>query len=433
MKINAQAEELNGRIKKLNRSVAELLSEKGRAIYFPKKGILSQSADAKGKEINATIGMALEEDGSSMCLKNLSGRININKDKVFPYAPSYGRPDLRAAWKKKIIEKNSLLKEAVISLPVVTGALTHGLNICGYLFGNPGDKIIMPDLFWGNYRLIFCNANELELNLFKTFDDNGGFNVNGLKEKLAEGPIGKKIVLLNFPNNPTGYTPTVDEVKMIREALLKSAEEGNKIVVIIDDAYFGLVYEEGIYARSIFTELFNLHSNILAVKVDGPTKEDYIWGFRVGFITYGIKDGNEELCKILEDKTAGAVRATISNASNLSQSLLLAAFEDDEYDSEKASKHEILRSRYIHVKKILKEKEDYKNHFEPLPFNSGYFMCIKLKKAGPEEVRQVLLKKYSTGVIAINGIIRVAFSATPDDKLDKLFDNIYQAAKSLAP
>ena len=56
MELNPQAKELNEKIKRDNPAVYELLSEKGRAIYFPKKGILAQTAEAKGKKINATIG-----------------------------------------------------------------------------------------------------------------------------------------------------------------------------------------------------------------------------------------------------------------------------------------------------------------------------------------------------------------------------------------
>ena len=61
-----------------------------------------------------------------------------------------------------------------------------------------------------------------------------------------------------------------------------------KVVVLIDDAYFGLVFEPGVYTQSIFTELSDRSPNLLAVKIDGATKEDYVWGFRVGFLTYGI-------------------------------------------------------------------------------------------------------------------------------------------------
>jgi len=40
-------------------------------------------------------------------------------------------------------------------LPVVTNALTHGLSIVSDLFLNPGDYVLMPDMFWGNYRLTY--------------------------------------------------------------------------------------------------------------------------------------------------------------------------------------------------------------------------------------------------------------------------------------
>ena len=67
-----------------------------------------------------------------------------------------------------------------------------------------------------------------------------------------------------------------------------AAQRGLKLVVLVDDAYFGLVYEAGVMRESLFALLCGLHPNLLAVKLDGPTKEDYVWGFRVGFLTYGI-------------------------------------------------------------------------------------------------------------------------------------------------
>lgn len=54
-------------------------------------------------------------------------------------------------------------------------------------------------------------------------------------------------------------------------------------------------------------------------------------------------------------------------------------------------------------------------------------MCVKIKELDAEEVRKMLLDKYSTGVISINNLLRIAFSATPTDKLTTLFENIYNA------
>ena len=424
--MNPQAEELNEIIKNNNQTVYELLSEKGKGIFFPKKGILAQTAEAKGKKINATIGAALEEDGTPMRLKPIAKKIKLDPVDVFPYAPSFGKKELRDKWKEMIFQKNPLLGGKKLSLPVVTNALTHGLSMLGYLFVNPGDKIISPDLFWGNYKLIFINGYGAEIDTFETFKGKS-FNLKGLKEKLEEG-VGKKIVLLNFPNNPTGYTPTDREVAEIKQILLDAAEKGNKIVAIIDDAYFGLVYKKGIYTQSIFAELADLHKNILAVKADGATKEDYVWGLRVGFITYGIKGASEEMYDALVNKTAGAVRGNISNASHLSQSLVYSAFSDSKYSNEKKKKYNLMKKRFKTVQKVLKEHREYLEEFTPLPYNSGYFMCVRLEKDA-EEVRNILLKKYSTGVITIGDILRMAYSAVKTEDIPELFDNIYKACK----
>lgn len=427
MEINEQAEKLNNQIKENNKYLFEMLSEKGKAIFFPAKGILAQAADAKGKKINATIGIALEEDGSPMRLNSIAKLVKLEPKQIFPYASSFGNDELREKWKELIYKKNPSLGNKKISLPVVTNALTHGLTIAAYMVVDEGDEIITPDLFWGNYKLIFINGYRAKLRTYEIFKNNR-FNVEGLKKNLKGK--GKKIVLLNFPNNPTGYTPTNKEINEIVSAIKEAADEGSNIVVIIDDAYFGLVYKEGIFKESIFSKLCDIHERILAIKIDGATKEEYVWGLRVGFLTYGIKGMNDNICFALEQKTSGAVRGTISNVSNLSQNLVLQAFNSKSYEKEKKEKYNILKTRFDIVKKILDEHPEYREEFEALPFNSGYFMCIKLKKDA-EKVRQLLLKKFDTGIIAMGNIIRIAFSSVSRDLLTELFDNVYKACKEV--
>ena len=426
--MNPQAEELNRIIQEKNPVIYDLLSEKGKNIFFPKKGILGQTADAKSTRINATIGAAVEDNGSPMRLESIESNIKLDPSLVFPYAPSFGRLDIRTKWKSMMYEKNPSLKDQVLSLPVVTNALTHGVSMAGYLFVDEGEKIIVPDLFWGNYNLILNHAYGSEINKFNLFK-NGGFDLDSFKAKLEEGGIGKKILILNFPNNPTGYTPTIEEQKAITNVIKESAEKGNKIVVFSDDAYFGLVYEKGIETESIFTNLCDLHENVLAVKIDGPTKEDYVWGFRVGFMTYGIKGGDAELYTALEAKTAGAVRGNISNAANISQSLLLSAFENKAYHAQKEEKFNIMNKRYQAVKEVLKEVK-YKEYFTALPYNSGYFMCVQLVDGlDGEKIRKILIDKYSIGLINLNNVLRVAYSAVAASDIKELFDGVYNACK----
>jgi aspartate/methionine/tyrosine aminotransferase len=290
-----------------------------------------------------------------------------------------------------------------------------------------GDRFYTPDLLWENYNLMYENAFGGKFYPFPTFTENGGFNVAGLRGQLTTGPIGKRILSLNFPNNPTGYTVTSAEAQEIRAVVLAAAHAGNNVVVIIDDAYFGLVYEPGILTESIFPLLANLHERVLAIKIDGATKEDYVWGFRVGFITYGIKGATPAVYAALEAKTAGAIRGNISNSPNISQALLNKAYNSPDYEKQKQQKFATLKRRYDKVKAIFAEHPEYAEVWTPLPFNSGYFMCLKPKKADPEKVRKLLLNDFSTGVIVVDNVIRVAFSSTPYDQLETLYANIYQA------
>lgn len=416
--MNPQAEALNKTI--MDSPVFSLFSEKGKNIYFPKLGIPAQAAEAKGKRINATIGIALEDDGTPMHLSAIAEKVKLSPQEVFTYASSYGKPELRKKWNEMIRQKNPSLK-AKISNPVVTCALTHGLSMVGYMFIDPGETILVPDKFWGNYRLVFENAYGAKLQAFNTFKD-GGFDIESLRDKLSEKP---KALLLNFPNNPSGYSPTEEEAGQIAAVLKDYADSGERLLVILDDAYFGLVYEPGIYKESMFSLFGDLHENILAVKLDGITKEEYAWGFRVGFITYGTKDGRDSLYQALEEKTAGAVRGSISNAPHISQSLAYHAFSSGSYDGDKQANYDMLKARYDKVRKVVADKK-YSDTFRPLPFNSGYFMCLELS-ADAERVRKLLLSKYDTGTISVGKLLRIAFSSVKETDIQELFDNICNA------
>lgn len=422
MNYNPLAEALNAELSANGCPVFDMLSAQGKAIFFPSKGILGQGAEAKGSEINATIGTALEDDGSPLTLPCVQKSLNLPKTS-FLYCPSSGDANLRAEWKKQMIIKNPSLADKNFSNPVVTAALTHAISCAGYMFLDAGDEVIIPDLYWDNYELVFENGRGAKIVTFNTFK-NGGFDTEALKAALANSKSSKKVVLLNFPNNPTGYTATETEAVEIAKILTDCAAAGNKVVALMDDAYFGLVYEEGVTRESVFTKIVDAHENLLAVKLDGPTKEDYVWGFRVGFMSFGFKGATAAQLKALEQKAAGVVRGNISNAPSISQKILLAAYQSPEYAKEKAEKYATLKKRYDIIKNVLASHPEYAESFEPMPFNSGYFMCIKPKGVDAEKLRQELIAKYSTGTIMLSGLIRLAFSAVPTEKLEKLFANI---------
>jgi len=432
---NPLAVELNEIIQRESPQVFEMLSALGRELYFP-KGILTQTAEAKqkAKQHNATIGIA-KENGQAMYLDSVMRYfVDLKPDELLPYAPSPGRPDLRAKWKEMIVEKNPSLASKQVGLPVVTSGITHGLSVVADMFVDPGDVVMLPDMYWGNYNLIFAVRRGATVDNYPLFSPDGsGFDTEGFRRAvLSRAPDGKMIVVLNFPNNPTGYSVAEAEAEAIRNALEEAAaEHGCRIVVVCDDAYFGLFYEPQVLKESVFVRLADLHESILAIKLDGATKEDYVWGFRTGFLTFGSKIGTADSYLALEKKAGGLIRGTISNCAQISQSILLKAMSSEDYPRQRQEKFDLMSGRAVKVKEVLSQPR-FASAWTPYPFNSGYFMCVKLNGLEAEAYRVHLLENYGVGVIASGkSDIRVAFSCIEEDQIESLFDTMLECAEEM--
>lgn len=425
------AKGLNEAIQEDNASVFHMLSDLGKSLYYP-KGILSQSNEAnkKATKFNATIGIATEHN-EPMHFEHIHKRLSdYPAQDLFPYAPPQGKLELRKIWKEKLFRENPSLEDKQVGLPIVTNALTHGLSLAADLFVEKGDTIILPDKNWGNYNLIFGVRRGAELTTFPLFNNEKRFHVQAFREAIeAVKHKGKVIVLLNFPNNPTGYTPHADEAQAIAEVLQNAAKEGLDIIAVIDDAYFGLFYEDSI-RESLFGMLANRHPRLFPIKVDGATKENYVWGFRVGFITYASE--SPRILDALEAKTKGLIRGTISSSSHPSQTILLDSLQSDSFSEEKRDKFEIMKRRAVKTKEIV-QQEKFDDVWTYYPFNSGYFMCLKVKNVDAEALRVYLLERYGVGTVSINSTdLRIAFSCVEEENLVELFDLIAQGIRDLA-
>lgn len=429
--MNQLAEELNAVLS--NSAASRLLSEMGRRMYFP-KGILTQSAEATSKahRYNATIGMAYEL-GEPMMLDALREALpTLTPNEAVAYASTGGVMALRHEWKAAMVKKNPSLQGKSFSLPVVVPGLTAAVSYLSDMFIEPGDTVVVPDLHWPNYRLIIEERKMAAGLTFPIFAE-GGYNIAGLEAGLRDAGArrGKAVCVLNFPNNPTGYSLTLKEADAIVKLLVSIAKEGTDLLVIADDAYFGLQYEENLLRESIFARLVDAHENILAVKADGPTKEDYVWGFRVGFVSFGGKGLTEPQQDALVKKLLGIIRSSVSSSSGLAQNLLLKALQFPGYEDQKARYREILEGRYKAMKKY------FASHaapacIAPLPFNSGYFMSFLCKGISAEKLRVDLLEKLGIGTISMQDkYLRVAFSSVEEEQVDPLLDAIYATAVAL--
>ena len=432
--LNPLAQTANAALEKDCPVVFSMLSARGRRFFFPAKGILAQSGEAaqKAKTANATIGIATEK-GVPVHLACVSKYFQgLTPNELYSYAPSQGKPDIRTAWAKKQRQETPSLGDHPTSNPVVTNALTHGLGLVGDLFLDPGDPVLTPDLMWENYNLNWETRLEAQFNYFPFFDEKlTGFNLAGFTAALAKFRGKKLVVSLNFPNNPSGYTPTKPEMEGIAQALTAEAEAGTRLIVCVDDAYYGMFFDERCDRESIFGKLAKASNNLLAIKVDGATKEEFVWGLRVGFVTFSTKNGTPAMYKALEDKTAGLIRAYVSNISNPGQSVVLKALNDPDFRKQQAEKIAILRSRAA-IAQAESRKAEYADCWDVYPFNSGYFMCVRLKGADADSVRARALEESAVGTIALGqSELRIAFSSCEAEQIPLVFAAVAKATRAV--
>ena len=428
--INPLAQGLNETLK--GSVVDALMSDMGKRLYFP-NGIISQGGEAAkdAKFANGTIGMAVA-NGTPIELDSYKKSMpNFNPQETVAYAKTAGNPDLRKMWKEKIIEKNPSLKDKNFSLPIMVPGLTSVLSYVCDLFVDEDKPLLAADPCWDNYELICSARRGSEFHQFKCFE-NGKFNIADLEAKMkadAEN-YGSVRVILNFPQYPSGYSPTKSEAKEIVRIVKEIAESGKKVLVLSDDAYFGLNYEDDIEPQSLFAYLADLHENVLAIKADGPTKEDFAWGFRAGFVTFASKNLTDSQYTALTTKFMAAIRSSVSCSSTPSQTLVMYALTDPAHEAQKKELKKMLQVRYDAVRKFVDTHES--KVLEVLPFNSGYFMSFHVKTGNAEDIRKKLLAEEGIGIIQIDqNTLRVAFSSIDEDKIDSVYSSIYKIAESM--
>jgi len=433
-------------------------SEIGKRIFLP-EGIFHWSGRAKKEaEIIGTIGAAygFEEDfidgGSSdwmpCYIKEISDYSNLAIKDIVPYAAIGGVLKTREIWKDWLLRKSLYNKttehekynrlNVYITTPEITSGVTNALFQCCTLFLNPDDSIIIPAKRWGNYDNIIEKIIGAKIESYNFFKE-GKINLKGLKASIEHVASNQEkiIVLLNFPNNPTGYVPTIEEANDIVTLLKESQKRlGIPIIVFVDDAYEPYIYKDGVINKSIFYDLHQLNEDVIPVKLDGITKELLIYGGRIGFITIGLKPhwvNNEESLNVLKteinNKLEGFTRATVSNCNHFYQILTQKLFVEDGIEKIIESRNKVkvmLQERYDKINSEIKKIQDPDISIDPN--SGGFFLFVNINpnKVKATDFADQLLKKYKVGLIPvekpdykINGI-RIAYCSIDINQIPEL-------------
>ncbi len=443
----------------------DAFSDIGKRIFLP-DGVFYWAGRAKKEaDINGTIGTAfgyekdfieLGSDEWLPCyLKEIKKYTELNVKDIVPYASIGGLADLRTIWREWIIRKSEYNsetdKEKIVHLnkymtnPIITTGVTNAIYLSCKLFLNPGEKIICANKRWGNYDNIIVKNIGAEIKSFDFFKDDR-INLDSLKDTINEvNKIQNKIVIIiNFPNNPTGYVPSKQEAKDILKLLEETQVKLKKpFIIIIDDAYEPYVYSEEALNTSFFYELQQLKGDIIPIKLDGLTKELLMYGARIGFLTIGLKSNwvsnDEELEKLkkeINNKLEGMNRSSISNCNHIYQAIAERIFQEVGFEKIIDSRNrikEVLEKRYEKINNELKSLDNPNISIDPN--SGGFFLFINLnrQKIKANNFADYLLKHHKVGVIPIekpaeniNGL-RIAYCSIDINQIPEVISRIKTA------
>jgi len=227
------------------------------------------------------------------------------------YTPASGTDELKKAICDKFFNDNKLKYEP--SQIVVSCGAKHSIYNIFQAVCDRGDEVIIPSPYWLSYPEMVKLASATPV--FIDTDEKSGFKVS--PEKLKAVLTKKtKVIVLNSPANPTGCVYNVDELKKIRDIVVK-----NNILVISDE-----IYEEIIFDKRVHVSIASLGDDIFnqTIVVNGASKSFAMTGWRIGYAGFS------------DEKIAAAVKNlqshSTSNPTSISQEAALQALKEKTSD-----------------------------------------------------------------------------------------------------
>ena len=237
--------------------------------------------------------------------ENIKSSAKISIDEGFTkYTAASGIIELKEAIRKRIhsdygidYQNNEIL--------VGSGAKHVLYNLFNVLVDN-GDEVLIPSPYWVSYpeQVKICGGIPI---ILETSQETG-FKIT--KEQIQSKCSNKtKILVLNFPSNPTGSTYNREELMQIA----KVAQEKD-LIVISDEIYDKIVYS-GIKHVS-FPELSN-DAKERTILVNGVSKTYSMTGWRIGYAA-----GNPKVISAMNNLSGQST----SNPTSISQKAAIEAF-----------------------------------------------------------------------------------------------------------
>lgn len=317
-----------------------------------------------------------------------AGITSLEKGKTF-YTSNWGLAELRAEIAGNIERKYGLSYDPQKEILVTVGG-SEAIDNAFRAFVGPGDEVLIPEPSFVCYTPLTILTGGTPVPLKTVNEDQ--FKVTPERLRAAITPRTKMLVL-PFPNNPTGAIMTRGELKAIAEVL-----RDTNILVLSDEIYCDLTYQG---EHVCFAEIDGMKERTIVV--GGFSKSYAMTGWRLGW-AMGPREMMAPICKIHQ--------FGIMSAPTTAQFAGIEAMRTGEDDVQRMKMQYDLRRRYL----VGELRDMGLECFEPL---GAFYVFPSIRSTGlsSEEFASRLLADQKVAVVPGNafgesgeGHVRISYS-----------------------
>lgn len=318
------------------------------------------------------------------------------------YSSNAGFIELREEISRYLKRKYSLEYNADNQILVTVGG-SEGIDVALRALVGPGDEVVIPEPSFVAYKgcTVFTGATPVVINL--RHEDEFKLTPELLEKAITPKT---KVVIIPFPNNPTGATMNREELAAIVEVL-----KDKDIIVLSDEIYAELTYEGEHVSIASFPEMKDK-----TIVINGFSKAYAMTGWRMGYAC-----GHP----VLIDAMKKIHQYAIMCAPTTAQYAALEALKNSDNNVDEMVK-EYNRRRRVMVDGFRKMGLDC---FEPK--GAFYlFPCIKSTGLSADEFCEKLLLKEKVLVVPGHafgdcgeGFVRACYASS--------MENIFEALKRI--
>ena len=271
-----------------------------RQTLLPREAIVKLRASKIREVANAGIGRADvltfwfgEPDEVTPEFIRAAAADSLGRGETF-YSHNLGLPELRETVASYLSRLHPNPAAPIVADNIaITSAGVNALSLAAQCIVSPGDRVVCVTPLWPNLveipKILSANVECVSLEFGER-----GWQLD-LDKLLSALTSDTKMLMVNSPNNPTGWTLTRDEQKAI---LARCRQHG--IWILADDAYERLVFDDSGCAPSFF-DLSDGHDRL--VSANTFSKSWLMTGWRLGWLV-APAPFIEQLGKVIEYNTS---------------------------------------------------------------------------------------------------------------------------------